>query len=140
MKATWLEVLRDHVRGQWAALYVTMNRRGEIVMSRVTHERLGSPKAFTLLFDLANNRIGLKPTALAARNAYPVGPRGNRGGRVVRAYRLMQEFAVIIPETLQFLSAEIDHDGVLVLDLRTARVSSRSLSSLQRFPKSKSRE
>ena len=64
MKPDWREVPRDAVKGQWAALYVTRNRRGYIVMSRVTHERLGGPKAFQLLFDAVNNRIGLKPAAL----------------------------------------------------------------------------
>jgi len=114
------------VKGQWAAFYVTMNRKGFIVMSRVTYERLGEPKAFMLLFDTVNNRIGLKPTALGIRNAYPVGPSGRHGGRVVRAYRLMQEFGIVLKETIRFQDAEIDQDGVLILDMRMARVSSRA--------------
>ena len=125
MKTDWREVPRDEIKGQWAALYVTMNRRGFIVMSRVTHQRLGEPKAFQLLFDAVNNRIGLKPAAQSTRNAYPVGPCGPHGGKVVRAYRLMQDFGISLPETIRFHDAEIDQDGVLVLDLRTARVTGR---------------
>jgi hypothetical protein len=44
----------------------------------------------------------------------------------VRAYRLITQIGVKIPETLEFKDAEIDIDGQLVLDLRTARVSPRA--------------
>jgi hypothetical protein len=82
----------------------------------------GAPKAVHLLFDTVNNRIGVKPTAAGLANAVRVGIRGKCGGRVVRAYPLMQEFRIHIPETLRFYDADIDDDGVLILDLRTARV------------------
>ncbi len=132
MKTIWKEVPRDHVKGQWSALHVSMSRRGEIAMTRVTHERMDSPKAFHLLFDAVNNRIGLKPAAITARNAYPAGPSGRCGGRVVRAFRLMQECGVRIPETLQFTDTEIDDDRILVLDLRTAIVSTRAVATRTR--------
>lgn len=128
MLPNWKECPRDGVRGQWAAFYVTMNPRGYIVFSRVTYEKLGEPKAFLLLFDAVNNRIGLKPTALGIKNAYPVAKCGRHGGRLVRAFRLMQEFGIDLPETLRFHDTEIDHDGILILDLRTASISTRSVS------------
>ena len=126
MKTMWKEISRDPTRGQWAALYVTINTKGWIVLSRLTHDRLGSPKAYQLFFDPVNNRIGLKPSALAGKNTYPAGPQGPCGGKVIRAYRLLQDCSISIPETLQFFDAEIDHDGILILDLRTARVSPRA--------------
>lgn len=126
MKPDWREIPRDNVKGQWAALYITLNRNGNIVMSRVTYERLGEPKSFLLLYDQVNNRIGLKPTVPSSRNAYPASPSGSRGGKMVRAYRLLQEAGIVIPDTLQFQDAEIDQDGILVLDLRTARISARA--------------
>jgi len=126
MKPDWRECPRGDVKGQWAAFYVTMNPQGHVVMSRITYERLGEPKAFTLLFDKVNNQIGLKPTHAQDRNAYPVGPSGRYGGKLVRAYRLMQEFGISLPETIRFHNAEVDNDGILILDLRTARVSSRA--------------
>ena len=126
MKAEWQQVPRGDVIGQWSAVYVTMNPRGFIVMSRVTYERAGAPKSFLLLFDKVNNRIGLKPTHGQDHNAYPVGPAGRHGGKMVRAYRLMQEFGIVLPETIQFHDAQIDTDGILILDLRTARISTRA--------------
>lgn len=95
-------------------------------MSRLTHERIGGPKACLVLFDTVNNKIGLKPTAPGIRNAYPIGPSGRHGGKLLRVYRMLQEFSIDIPETLHFRDAEIDQDGILVLDLRTARASSRA--------------
>lgn len=126
MKADWRECPRGDVVGQWSAVYVTMNTRGFIVMNKITYQRLGEPKAFLLLFDAVNNKIGLKPTALAMKNAFPAAKYGRHGGRLVRAYRMMQEFGIDLSKTIQFQDAEIDQDGILILDLRTARVSSRS--------------
>jgi hypothetical protein len=128
MRVNWKECPRGDVVGQWAEFYVTMNTRGHIVFSRKTYERLGEPKAFILRFDEVNNRIGLKPTSAGIRNAYPAAKYGKHGGKLVRAWRLMEEFGIELPATLQFDSADIDQDGVLVLDLRTAKVSQRSIA------------
>ncbi len=104
-----------------------MNPKGEIVMSRVTYERLGGPAAFHILFDEANNRIGLKPTVLAMKDAYAACKTGSHGGRAVSAYRLTQDYNIRLLETIRFHDAEIDYDGILILDLRTARISQRAL-------------
>jgi hypothetical protein len=125
MRLQWKEVPTEGATGQWAALYVTMNPKGQIALSRVTHEKMGEPKAYIVLFDAANNIIGLKPAALATRNARRACKKGDRGGRVVNVYRLIQDGRLSLPETIQF-DAEIDHDGILQLDLRTAKASPRS--------------
>ena len=133
MKAEWIEIRRGDVMPQYAGIHVTMNTKGEIVMSRVTYNMLGAPKAFLLLFDKVNNRIALKPTIPAIRNAYPVMTRGRRmQSRCVNAYRLLVEFGIEVPETLEFKDPEIDQDGQLILDLRTAKVSRRAHSQCRR--------
>jgi len=126
MKPNWRELPRDSVVGQWTTIYVTLNKKGYIVMSRLTYQRMGEPKAFVLLFDTVNNKIGLQPSAPGVRNAYPVGPSGRHGGKLIRAYRMLHEFGIDVPETLHFRDAAIDNDGLLILDLRTARVSARA--------------
>ena len=128
MKRNWKEIPRDDRRPQWAGLYVTMNSKGMIVMNRAAYERLGEPSAFLLLYDTANHTIGLKPTAPQIRNAYPAASSGRHGGRKLSAYRLMTEFSLHIKETLEFPEAEIDEDGILVLNLRTAKVSNRAIN------------
>lgn len=122
MKTIWKECPRGDVVGQWGSLYVSMNHRGYIVMSRLTYERTGSPKAYLLLFDEANSRIGLKPTNLMAKNAYPAA----RYGKLVRAYRLIQEYGLVMPETIRFHDAEVNDERILILDLRMAKIPKRS--------------
>jgi len=95
-------------------------------MSRVTYQKLDEPAAFVIYFDKVNNRIGLKPAALSTRNAYRACRyTGRSGGKVVHAHRLIREYRIDLPQTVRFYDADIDEDGLLVLDLRTARVPPR---------------
>ena len=56
----------------WESLYATLNPFGDLVISRRTHEILGSPDSYLLLFDVERNVIGLRPADGAAeKNAYP---------------------------------------------------------------------
>ena len=59
-RANWVEIPRDDTPSNAAAPYsVSMNTRGDIVMSRRTWQNMGEPEAFKLLFDPPNSRIGL---------------------------------------------------------------------------------
>jgi hypothetical protein len=127
VKRNWKETPRGDSRTQWSGLYVTLNGKGVIVMGRIAYERLGAPKAFLLLYDAANHTVGLKPSTPLTRNSYPVGVYGRHGGRRINAYRLLKEHAIIVNETVEFRDAEIDDDGILVLNMRTAVISNRAL-------------
>ena len=127
MRADWQEVPRGDMMPQYAGIYVTMNPAGDIVMSRVTYEMMGEPKAFLILYDKPNNRIGLKPAHLSTRNAYPARVSNRAGAKMVRGHRLTREHRIILPHTVQFYDADIDEDGILILDLRTAKISPRAL-------------
>jgi hypothetical protein len=105
-----------------------MNPKGEIVINQATHKRLGAPVACQVLFDRVNNCIGLRPTSPQFRNSYPITPAGKHGGQRIRAFRLLTEHSLAIKDTLEFPDAEIDEDGILVLNLRTARISNRALN------------
>ena len=128
----WTILPKDDIKAQWAGLYVSMNRLGSIVINRAAHERMDSPTAFHVMFDKVNSRIGLKPTALAMKHAYPARKQGRRGARIIRANRLLKEFGLKIPDTLEFPDAEIDGNGMLIIDLRTARVSPKAHSQCRR--------
>lgn len=140
MKRDWKEIKRGDKRAQWAGIYATLNNKGIIVLNRAANERMGSPAAYQLLYDPANNTIGLKPTAASMRNAYPAQRSGRHGGRKVNAYRLLTECSLVINETLEFPDAEIDEDGILILNLRTARVSNRALNHPTKRQASKTAE
>lgn len=132
MKRNWAEISRGDKRAQWAGIYVTMNSKGMIVMNRAAHEKMGGAEAFLLLYDSANNTVGLKPTGVNMRNAYPTQKAGKHGGRRVAAYRLLKERSLAIKDTLEFPDAEIDEDGILILNLRTAKISNRALKHPRR--------
>lgn len=128
MKRNWRQIPRDDKRPQWAGIYVTMNNKGTIVLNRAAHERLGSPSAFLLFYDDANSTIGLKPTAVGKQHAYPLTRSGRHGGRKLAAYRLIKECSLVIDKTLEFPDAEIEADGLLLLNLRTAKISNRAIN------------
>jgi hypothetical protein len=136
MKADWIEIKRGDIMPQFAGIHVSINPKGFITMNRATHQMLGEPAAFLLLYDRVNNRIGLKPSAKAARNAYPI-LRRNRTGAMIHAYRLLREHPIILPHTLEFDTAEIDDDGILVLDLRLGKLSQRSIACIERHKRNK---
>jgi hypothetical protein len=106
----------DHL-GRWCKLYATLNRDGDIMISRFTHEALGSPDSYLLLYDADVRVIGLKAARPGQRDAYPARARGGYGGRRIRAFRLCRRHAIKIDGTVRFPRVEIDHEGVLILDL-----------------------
>ncbi|HMT07733.1 MAG TPA: hypothetical protein PKA82_06985 [Pyrinomonadaceae bacterium] len=128
MRAEWIEIKRGDVQPQYAGIYVTMNAKGHIVMSKVTYNIVGAPEAFQILYDRANNRIGLKPTHKSMRNAYPALVSSRAGAKMVKAYRLIAEQRIDLPHTLRFYDADIDESGILILDLRTAKPCPRAMA------------
>ena len=136
MKRDWKEIPRDGKRAQWAGIYVTLNSKGTIVMNRAAHERTGEPAAYLIWYDSANKAIGLKPTGSQMKNAFPAAKSGRHGGRKLAAYRLLVEGGLHIGDTLEFHDAEIDTDEVLVLNMRTAKISNRALNHPRRKGKS----
>lgn len=132
MSIEWSILPRGDLHPAHTRVYVTLNKQGAIAMNRVTYRRMDEPAAFLVMFDRVNNRIALKPTGAMMKNAYPARKYGRRGGRVVRAFRLLTEFGVVIKDTVEFTDAEIDPDGQLILDLRSARVSPRAHSQSRR--------
>ena len=125
----WKILPRGDVAPHWSGLYVTMNKQGAIVISRVTHERLGSPAAYLIMLDAFNHRLGLKPADSGTRHAYPARDYGRRrGSKIIRAYRIITEFGIRPPDTIEFQSPKIDPEGILILDLRNLRISPKAHS------------
>lgn len=124
----WTVLPRGDVAPHWSGLYVTMTKRGSITISRVTHERLGSPTAFVIKLDGINQRLALEPSKVGAPNAYPCRVIGRRGAKVIRAYRLLTEFGIRPTDTIEFQRPKIDADGQLILDLRTIVISPKAWS------------
>ena len=132
MQIDWSVVPRGDVHASDTRVYVTMNRKGAIVLNGTAYRRVGEPKAFLVMYNQPNSLIALKPTAAAMKNAFPARKHGRRNGRVIRAFRLLTEHNIKLPDTVEFRDAEVDGDGILILDLRTARVSPRAHSQCRK--------
>lgn len=128
MEGEWTILPRGDVAAHWSGLYVTLNKIGTLAMSRVTHERLGSPDAFMIMWNRFMQRLALKPVAAGTEHAYPAKKYGRRGAKVIRAYRLVAQFGIRPPDTIEFIEPKIDTDGQLILDLRNIRVSPKAHS------------
>ena len=122
----WVECPRSAGRSRWHTLYATLNPHGDLVISRFTHEALGSPKAYVLLFEKETHVIGLRPISNRPEmNAYPANERGRHGGRRISCYHLCREIGLNLGETIRFHQCYIDHHGILILDL-TKIISART--------------
>lgn len=102
-------------------MHVTLSKKGEILVGAVAFEKLGKPDMAVLLFDKVNSRIGLMPSNRHAANAYQLKANANVRHRMVRASRFCRHHGIKVDRTVAFCNAEIDGDGILVLDLRSTR-------------------
>ena len=132
MEVEWKVLPRGDVAPHWSGLYVTMNSRGAIAMSRVTHERIGAPEAVLILYDAMHSLLALQPAKPGERNAYPVRNYGRRGAKIVRAYRLLTEFGIQPTDTIEFMKPRIDDESRLILPLSTIRISPKAHSQCRR--------
>lgn len=119
---------------RWSGMYVTLNPKGRIALSRTTWERFGAPGAVLIKYDALNSRLALCPVDAKKPNAYPVRIYQNNGGRIIRAYRLLTEFGIQPKETIQFDQPRLDLEGQLILDLKSISISPRAHSVSRRKP------
>ncbi len=119
----WTPLPREAGGGtRWAGLYASLSPRGVITLSRVTHESMGAPDSYQIVYDADLNVLGLQPARLnVTKNAYPAVPHGTRGGRRIWAHRLIREFNIHVSETAYFPRCFIDHTGTLILELNDVK-------------------
>src|SRR5437870_2600517 len=107
-RRNWSKTTNNRKTQAWADMYVSMNRKGQIKMSRRVFERLSEPQAVFVLFDTTNGTIGLQPTAPTSADAFHVGLESKKSGqRRVNAFPTMVQYGLEIPETIQFKDAHI---------------------------------
>lgn len=138
-RRNWKELPKDDTKPQHAAPYAaSINPKGTISISYRTWLNLGQPEAFKILLDERNNCLGLEPAEHDAENAYRLG-KGTRprGARPIRAKRLVTEWGISLPDVMNFVNPEPDQNGILILDLRTAKISNQAV---HHWTRKKSRE
>src|SRR5947207_2512330 len=99
-------------------LYATINPQGEFVVNVKTYIQMNEPEAVVLLYHADSKTIGVRPSRLEVPNAIAVKVRHIRYCRVFRAKKFLNKHGINLDRTVQFPSAQIDTDGVLILNLR----------------------
>jgi len=103
--------------------HITINHIGQIHIGRQAHIDLGRPRAVTLYYEPSLNKIAIEPAdprvpgtvALIAKTF---------GAHYIPAAQFMRQNRIAIAGTEAFLKPEINHNGILILDLNeTTRVS-----------------
>ena len=114
----WEVIPHDASIGRWCMIYATLSPEGEIWLSRFTHEAMGSPNGYLLLYDRDSRVVGLTVARETQAAGYPARPRGNYGGCRIRAYQFCRREHIAYEKTVRFPRAHIDAEGVLILDLK----------------------
>ena len=132
LPAQWSVVPRGDVAPHWSRIFVTMNKEGSIVLARRTHELLGAPEAYVVKFDALNKLLALEPATLTTKHAYPARVKGGGGARVIRVHRLITEYNLRPPDTIEFMKSKIDLHGTLILCLTEIRISPKAHSQCRK--------
>jgi hypothetical protein len=128
----WKVLPRGDVSAQYSRNHVSLTKKGCFNIGQKTHQRMGSPAYYLIKIDEENRLIGLEPAVREMKNAYPVRGFRDRGSKIVRAFRLVTEWGIKPPDTIEFVKPRIDHEGVLILDMRNIRLSPRAHSQCRR--------
>lgn len=104
---------------------VTINKKNVLTFNRFIVKLLGNPEAVILMFEKKESIIGLVPSNLRDKYAFPLKPKG-AGNWTIHAAPFCRHFGIVIDKTEKFDDADLDSEGVLRLDLRkTHNVSNR---------------
>ncbi|HMJ07796.1 MAG TPA: hypothetical protein VK468_02255 [Pyrinomonadaceae bacterium] len=102
--------------------HVTINHNGQIHLGRQAHVDLGRPKAVTLYFEPGLNKIAIEPADARAPGSVPLIAK-TFGAYYIPAAQFVRQNRIHIAGTEAFIKPELNHNGVMILDLKeTVRV------------------
>lgn len=96
---------------------VTLGRKGTFYLNGDAFEVLGEPGAVELLYDGNRRIIGLKPTDPRKLNAFVIKHHGTGRYKRISAAAFCQHYRLRLDGTYLFDGVDLDHDGVLLLDM-----------------------
>ena len=100
--------------------YVSINRRGEIVMNSAALRQIMTLDHISLFYERETNRIGIRHGYAGDAEKLHIfeGRRRGRGGRlrIFRVRRFLKHFGITITATLVFKNAPLD-ERMIILDL-----------------------
>ena len=109
-------------------MYVTLNKRGMILINNGMFAAMGNPEAALLLYDRRNKTIGVRPAEAGAKKAFPVRQKSGSTHRSIYAWPFCRHFQIVPFETVRFTAPQIDNQGTLLLDLNGTVTVTRKVS------------
>ncbi len=106
--------------GRWLMPQATMNRRGDLKLSRVAWEMLECAPYALVLYDSTNRTIGLRPSSAHIKDTFVLKPSGQHGSQVLNVACLRYDFNVATEQTIRFHDVRLDTEGTLILELDKA--------------------
>ncbi len=108
------------------AFAITINHKKVLTLNKFTVKTLNNPEAVILMFDKKESVIGVVPSNMREKYAFPLKPKGGGLNFVVHTAPFCRHFNIRIDKTEKFDHPELDDQGVLRLDLKnTHDVSNR---------------
>jgi hypothetical protein len=103
--------------------HITINKLGHFFLNRHALAALGNPDAVTLMCDRRLQIIGMMPSDPRRTRSFPLRLKDGKAnrGRVLHAMNFCKRYAIRPTETLAFLNPEINHNGILILNLHEVR-------------------
>ncbi len=103
--------------------HITINNNGQIHVGRQAHIDLGRPRAVLLYFEPLLNKIAVEPADPSANSVVPLIEK-EFGAYYIPAKQFVRENRIAVAGTEAFVKPEINHNGIMILDLtQTVRVS-----------------
>ena len=113
----WENFDEGPVRSTKERIHVTINSQGKIFFNKKALEALGSPDGVALMFDSRQKVIGVRASPYNRRETYLLRKHPNHAGRKISAMNFCRRFKVRPDGTYAFTTADVNNEGVLVLDL-----------------------
>ena len=124
MKLTgnWLRFDARPQERLFSRVHITINHKGQIHLGRNAHEVFGRPQAAALYYEPELCKIALEPVEARTRGCLRLVPKGF-GAVYISAATFCRRNLIEIVGTHAFKKPEINHNGILILDLNeTERV------------------
>ena len=102
--------------------HITINHNGQIHVGRQVHIDLGRPRAVTLYYEPSLSKIAIEPADPRAPGVVPLIAK-EFGAYYIPAKQFVRENRIAIAGTEAFIKPEINHNGIMILDLnQTTRI------------------
>ena len=119
MALHWEKFTGGPTRAENTDFAITINAKNVITLNKYARKKLGEPEGVLLLFERKESLIGLVPTSLKDKDAFPLKPKGGGLNYVVHAAPFCRHHGIVIERTERFSHVDFDNEGILRLDLKS---------------------